>query len=93
MISKDLLDILACALCKTPVRLDGDKLICQNAECGCRYVVRDDIPNMLIEDAERPCPGCGTQREWDADNDLLRCTKCGKTFQWVAGGVAPTVKP
>ncbi|MBM4019117.1 MAG: Trm112 family protein [Planctomycetes bacterium] len=56
MIDKRLLDILVCPACRTPVRLEGERLICQNPECGLRYPVRDDIPVMLIQEAEKP-PG------------------------------------
>lgn len=52
MIDKKLLEILACPLCKTDVELKGDKLICTN--CGRRYPIRDDIPIMLIDEAELP---------------------------------------
>lgn len=54
MIDKELLDILACPKCKTSVILDGDKIVCTNKECGLRYPVREDIPVMLIEEAEDP---------------------------------------
>ena len=50
MIDKELLDILACPACKTPVRLDGERLICTS--CDRRYPIRDGIPVMLIEEAE-----------------------------------------
>ncbi len=61
-ISKDLLDILACPLCKTPVRLEGtaprdpsvvsQHLVC--TKCGRRYPIRSGIPCMRVEDAEPP---------------------------------------
>lgn len=54
MIDKELLDILACPACKQSVRLEGDKIICQNRDCGLRYPIRDGIPVMLIEEAEKP---------------------------------------
>ena len=73
-VPKDLLDILACAFCKSAVRLDGDKLRCSNAECGLVYAVKDEIPIMLIDEAERPCPKCGASRTWT--DDLLKCPKC-----------------
>jgi uncharacterized protein YbaR (Trm112 family) len=51
-IPNELLDILVCPLCKTPVKLlpDGSGLKCG----GCRrvYPVRDDIPVMLPEEAK-----------------------------------------
>lgn len=50
MIDKELLDILACPVCKTEVRLEQEKIVC--TKCGRRYPVRDDIPIMLAEEAE-----------------------------------------
>lgn len=52
MIDKDLLDILACPLCKEEVNLEGDRIVC--TKCGRRYPIKDDIPVMLIEEAELP---------------------------------------
>lgn len=52
MVSKELLEILACPLCKTDVRLERDRIIC--VQCGRRYPVKDDIPVMLIDEAELP---------------------------------------
>lgn len=49
-VDKELLDILACPLCKTPVKLQGDRLVC--SQCGRRYPIKDDIPVMLVEEAE-----------------------------------------
>jgi uncharacterized protein len=54
MIDKELLEILACPKCKADVKLEGDRIICQNSQCGLRYPIRDDIPVMLIEEAEKP---------------------------------------
>ncbi|MBI5309119.1 MAG: Trm112 family protein [Planctomycetes bacterium] len=58
MISKDLLEILACPLCKTDVRMEEDRIVC--AKCGRRYPIRDDIPVMLVEEAELPNEKKGT---------------------------------
>jgi uncharacterized protein len=55
LISNDLLEILACPACDTrpKVRLEGqDRLVC--TACGRRYPIRDDIPVMLVEEAEKP---------------------------------------
>ena len=51
MISKDLLEILACPKCKGPVRLTeaADGLVCE--KCRLVYAIRDDIPVMLISEA------------------------------------------
>jgi hypothetical protein len=51
-ISKELLEILACPLCKEEVKLtaDGNGLKC--VKCNRVYPIRDDIPIMLIEEAK-----------------------------------------
>lgn len=51
MISKDLLEILACPKCKGPVRLTeaADGLVCE--KCRLLYEIHDDIPVMLIDEA------------------------------------------
>lgn len=54
MIDKELLDILACPKCKADVKLEGEKIICTNPQCGLRYPIRDGIPVMLIDQAENP---------------------------------------
>lgn len=51
-ISDELLEILACPVCKTAVRLEADKLVCDT--CGRRYRIEDGIPIMLIDEAETP---------------------------------------
>lgn len=63
MIDRDLLEILACPLCKTEVRLEGDRIVCTS--CGRRYPIRDDIPVMLIEEAELPGAGAGAPPKAD----------------------------
>ena len=54
MIDQALLDILACPACRAAVRVEGDRLVCTNPACGLRYPVRDGIPVMLVDEAERP---------------------------------------
>jgi hypothetical protein len=56
MIDKELLEILACPKCKSEVRLDegAQRIICMSPSCGLRYPIRDDIPVMLIDEAEKP---------------------------------------
>jgi hypothetical protein len=51
-VAKELLDILACPLCKVPVTLtpDGEGLKC--SQCRRVYPIKDDIPVMLIEEAK-----------------------------------------
>jgi hypothetical protein len=54
MIDEKLLDILVCPACRTKVVREDDRLVCQNPSCGLRYPIRDDIPVMLVEEAEKP---------------------------------------
>ncbi|MGQ0570836.1 MAG: Trm112 family protein [Armatimonadota bacterium] len=51
-IDDEFLKILACPACHAPVVRDGDRIVCTG--CGLRYPIRDEIPIMLIEEAERP---------------------------------------
>ena len=52
MISKELLEILACPQCKGPIELKSDKsgLVCE--KCHLLYEIIDDIPVMLIDKAK-----------------------------------------
>lgn len=52
MISQDLLNILVCPLGKAELRLEEHHLVC--TRCGVKYRIEDDIPIMLIEEAELP---------------------------------------
>ena len=50
-VSKELLEILVCPACRTPVKLTPDG---QGLKCGaCRrvYPIRNDIPVMLVDEA------------------------------------------
>ena len=53
MIDKKLLDILACPLCKSPLRYDQAKeeLICRADRLA--FPIRDDIPVMLEDEARQ----------------------------------------
>jgi uncharacterized protein len=50
MIDQELLSILACPSCKSPVTQKSDRLVCTG--CGLRYPIRDGIPVMLVDEAE-----------------------------------------
>ncbi|HEU4896501.1 MAG TPA: Trm112 family protein [Actinomycetes bacterium] len=50
-----LLEILACPNCHGEVEYkEAEQVIECRGECRYRYPVRDDIPVMLIEEAEKP---------------------------------------
>ena len=52
-ISKELLDILACPKCKGDIYLNETEngLICDR--CKLLYEIKDDIPIMLIDEAQK----------------------------------------
>ncbi len=51
MIDEELLAILACPACKTDVKLENGKIVC--SKCGRKYPIKDGIPIMLIDEAEK----------------------------------------
>jgi uncharacterized protein YbaR (Trm112 family) len=53
LIAKELLDILACPACRGEVFLleEEQRIVCKR--CGRRYPIRDGIPIMLVEEAEK----------------------------------------
>ncbi len=46
-----LLEILACPACKGSLELENNALICN--KCKLRYKIEDDIPIMLVDEAEK----------------------------------------
>lgn len=52
-LSKELLEILACPKCKQEIKITGDEkwLVCRH--CKLKYPIREGIPVMLIEEAEK----------------------------------------
>ena len=57
-ISQELLDLLVCPACKTPVKLTADEKGLRCATCRIVYPIRDGFPVLVVEEAELP-PGCG----------------------------------
>ncbi len=67
MLQKELLDILACPVCKSGLQYEPEKntLTCldenraarefkKGERCGLIYRIEDDIPIMLEEEAQKP---------------------------------------
>ena len=54
MIDPEFLSLLACPVCKTAVTQEGEWLRC--AQCGRRYPIRNEIPVMLVEEAQPGAP-------------------------------------
>ena len=51
MIDKELLEILACPACQGDVKLAENKIVC--CACGRKYPIKDGIPVMLADQAEK----------------------------------------
>ena len=51
-IAQELLDILVCPVCKTPVKMLADASGLKCSTCRRVYPVRDDIPVMLVDEAK-----------------------------------------
>jgi uncharacterized protein YbaR (Trm112 family) len=43
--------MLVCTRCRSPLVRRGDALLCSQAECRMQFAIRDEIPNMLLDDA------------------------------------------
>ncbi len=52
-ISKELLEILACPKCKGDIRLNESQDGIIRDKCKLLYRIKDDIPIMLIDEAEK----------------------------------------
>lgn len=68
MVSEELLSLLVCPMGKAPLRREGEFLVC--TRCGPRFAIKDDIPNMLIDEAELPV-GCASLKD-------LECVRSGE---------------
>jgi uncharacterized protein YbaR (Trm112 family) len=50
-VDAELLEILACPSCKTPVKLVKNGMALKCDQCHRVYPIKDDIPVMLIDEA------------------------------------------
>ena len=53
MLDDALLNILACPACKGDLEYDRVKNLLECRRCRLRYFVKDDMPIMVIEEAEK----------------------------------------
>jgi len=51
-LTQELIDILACPKCKGALKLRDDHSAFECGTCKLAYVVIDDIPNFIIEEAQ-----------------------------------------
>jgi uncharacterized protein YbaR (Trm112 family) len=43
--------LLVCTKCRSALVRDGDNLVCVKPDCRMQFSIRDEIPNMLLEDS------------------------------------------
>jgi uncharacterized protein YbaR (Trm112 family) len=51
-LNHELIDILACPKCKGALKLRADESAFECPVCKLAYLVNDDIPNFLIDEAQ-----------------------------------------
>ena len=51
MVPQDLLDVLVCPVCKTPLVMKENGMSLKCGHCRRVYPVKDDIPIMLVDKA------------------------------------------
>jgi uncharacterized protein YbaR (Trm112 family) len=51
-LNRELIDILACPKCKGALTLRSDESAFECPKCKLAYLVNDDIPNFLIDEAQ-----------------------------------------
>lgn len=51
-LNRELIDILACPKCKGSLKLRPDESAFECPACKLAYLVADDIPNFLIDEAQ-----------------------------------------
>lgn len=51
-LDKELLEILACPKCKGDLEYKQEQQVLECPRCRLRYPIKDDIPIMLIDEAE-----------------------------------------
>lgn len=62
-VDPQLLEILACPNCRGDVTYLEPESVIVCDSCGYRYPVRDDIPVMLIDEADKPATGSGSRKK------------------------------
>jgi len=59
MLARELLDILVCPACKGELIHDPERATLTCPACRLRYRIEDDIPIMLVDEAEKLDPETG----------------------------------
>jgi uncharacterized protein len=53
---KEFENLLVCPGSRAKLVQDGDSLVCLDADCRLKYLVRDEIPIMLVDEATKLTP-------------------------------------
>lgn len=61
-LNAELLTIIVCPNCRGEVDYDEPQQVIECRECHYRYPVRDDIPVLLVDEAEKPAGDTGAHR-------------------------------
>jgi uncharacterized protein len=51
-LNPELIEILACPKCKGSIKLRGDQSAFECGPCKLAYLIVDDIPNFILEEAQ-----------------------------------------
>jgi len=76
MVDEQLLQILVCPWCLGSLEPGQERLKC--TRCGAVYRIEDDIPVMLVEEADLYCAAC--TRLLEKRGTTAVCTACGRRY-------------
>jgi uncharacterized protein YbaR (Trm112 family) len=76
MVDPDLLAILACPWCLGRLEPRETRLVC--GKCGAAYAVQDDVPNLIVDEAELRCPLC--RAVLSVAKGQAACGACGRAW-------------
>ena len=77
MVDSRLLSILVCPWCLGRLDYAADRLTC--GKCGAVYRIEDDVPHMLVEQAELFCAACHVRME--KRGVYAACSACGRHYR------------
>ncbi len=67
---------IVCPVCLSELNYNDKVLICANTDCMVEYYIIDNIPNLIVEEANTRCPRCNNKREWNNIEKFLYCRNC-----------------
>jgi hypothetical protein len=76
MVDSRLLGLLACPWCLGALEPAPDRLTC--TKCGAAYRIENDIPRMIVRDADLKCPLC--RRPMEKRGSDAVCGACDRHY-------------